>query len=95
MVTIAVQSVILCLVASPFGLRPTWSGVIASIAVIAILAIGISAFSDAIVGTAIAVVLGALLACWGIRTFQRQRRLSRSRSQPAAGVGAHSGASIA
>lgn len=140
MVTIAVQSVILCLVAIPFGLRPTWWGVVASIVVIAILAIGISAFSyamglilkdedafapfiqsvslpllllsgvllpmslapvwlhdisrinpltyivegtramfrgdfgntDAIVGTAIAVVLGALLAWWGTRTFQRQ-----------------------
>src|SRR3954451_5383188 len=47
MVTIAVQSTLLCLVAIPFGLQPTWGGVLASIVVIAVLAIGISAFSYA------------------------------------------------
>jgi ABC-2 type transport system permease protein len=140
MVTIAVQSTLLCLVAIPFGLRPTYGGVVASIVIIAILAIGISAFSyamglilkdedafapfiqsvslpllllsgvflpmslapawlhdlsklnpltyvvegtralfagnwgdtDVVVGIAVAVVLGALLAWWGTRTFQRQ-----------------------
>jgi ABC-2 type transport system permease protein len=140
MVTIVVQSIILCLVAIPFGLRPTWGGVAASILVIAVLAIGISAFSyamglilkdedafapfiqsvslpllllsgvllpmslaptwlhdvskvnpltyvvdgtralfagdfsdvDVPVGIGVAVVLGALLAWWGTRTFQRQ-----------------------
>src|SRR5919202_127774 len=35
MVTIAVQSTLLCLVAIPFGLHPTWAGVLASIVVIA------------------------------------------------------------
>jgi ABC-2 type transport system permease protein len=140
MVTIAVQSTILCLVAIPFGLRPTWTGVAASIVVISVLAIGISAFSyamglilkdedafapfiqsvslpllllsgvflpmslapawlhglsranpltyvvegsralfrgdfgdsDVVIGVGIAVALGALLAWWGTRTFQRQ-----------------------
>jgi ABC-2 type transport system permease protein len=140
MVTIAVQSILLCLVAIPFGLRPTWGGVAASIVVISILAIGISAFSYAMglilkdedafapfiqgvslpllllsgvllpmslapawlrhtsqvnpltyvvdasralfrgefgdshvwVGAVVTVALGALLAWWGTRTFQRQ-----------------------
>jgi ABC-2 type transport system permease protein len=140
MVTIAVQSVLLCLVAIPFGLRPTWGGVAASIVVISVLAIGISAFSyamglilkdedafapfiqsvslpllllsgvllpmslapawlndvskvnpltyvvdgtralfagdfgaaDVWIGIAVAIALGALLAWWGTRTFQRQ-----------------------
>jgi ABC-2 type transport system permease protein len=140
MVTISVQSILLCLVAIPFGLKPTWAGVLASIAVIAVLAIGISAFSYAMglilkdedafapfiqsvslpllllsgvflpmslaprwleavsnvnpltyvvdgtralfrgdfgdvhvpIGIGVAVALGALLAWWGTRTFQRQ-----------------------
>ena len=140
MVTIAVQSVLLCLVAIPFGLRPTWGGVAASIVLISVLAIGISAFSyamglilkdedafapfiqsvslpllllsggflpmslaptwlhdvskvnpltyvvegtralfagdfgdtDVWIGIAVAIALGALLAWWGTRTFQRQ-----------------------
>jgi ABC-2 type transport system permease protein len=140
MVTIAVQSILLCLVAIPFGLRPTWGGVAASIVMISVLAIGISAFSYAMglilkdedafapfiqsvslpllllsgvflpmslapnwlhdlsrvnpltyvvegsralfaghfgdsnvyAGIGVAVVMGALLAWWGTRTFQRQ-----------------------
>jgi ABC-2 type transport system permease protein len=47
MVTIGVQAVVLVLVAIPFGLDPSWSGVFASIVLVCVLAIGISAASYA------------------------------------------------
>ena len=47
MVTIGVQAVVLILVAIPFGLDPSWDGVAASVALICVLAIGISAASYA------------------------------------------------
>src|SRR3954453_3282060 len=47
MVTIGVQAVVLILVAIPFGLDPSWGGVLASILLVCILAIGISAASYA------------------------------------------------
>lgn len=47
MVTIAVQAAVLVLVAIPFGLNPSWAGVAASIVLICVLAIGISAASYA------------------------------------------------
>ena len=47
MVTIGVQAVVLVLVAIPFGLDPSWDGVAASIVLICVLAIGISAASYA------------------------------------------------
>jgi ABC-2 type transport system permease protein len=46
-VTIFVQGVVLVLVAIPFGLQPSWGGVLASIVLICILAVGISAASYA------------------------------------------------
>jgi ABC-2 type transport system permease protein len=140
MVTLAVQAVILVLVAIPFGLDPSWGGVATSIVLICVMGIGISAWSyamglilkdedafapmiqsvtlpllllsgvllpmslaphwlettskvnplthvvdatralfrgdfgdgDVLLGTGIALVLGALLALWGARTFARQ-----------------------
>jgi ABC-2 type transport system permease protein len=47
MVTIGVQAVVLVAVAIPFGLDPSWSGVFASIVLVCVLAIGISAASYA------------------------------------------------
>jgi ABC-2 type transport system permease protein len=47
MVTIGVQATVLVLVAIPFGLRPSWGGVLTSIVVICLLAVGISAASYA------------------------------------------------
>jgi ABC-2 type transport system permease protein len=47
MVTIGVQAVVLVLVAIPFGLDPSWSGVLASVVLVCVLAIGISAASYA------------------------------------------------
>lgn len=47
MVTIGVQAVVLVAVAIPFGLHPSWDGVLASIVLICVLAIGISAASYA------------------------------------------------
>lgn len=47
MVTIGVQAVVLILVAIPFGLDPSWGGVLASIVLVCVLAIGISAASYA------------------------------------------------
>jgi ABC-2 type transport system permease protein len=47
MVTIGVQAVVLVLVAIPFGLDPSWDGVLASVVLICLLAIGISAASYA------------------------------------------------
>jgi ABC-2 type transport system permease protein len=140
MVTIAVQGAVLVLVALPFGLRASWTGAIASVILICVLAIGVSAASyamglilkdedgfapfiqgvslpllllsgvllpmslapawlrhasqvnplthvldatralfrgdfgngDVLWGLAVTIVLGALLAAWGTRTFQRQ-----------------------
>jgi ABC-2 type transport system permease protein len=46
-VTIGVQATVLVLVAIPFGLDPSWDGVVASIVLICLLAIGISAASYA------------------------------------------------
>jgi ABC-2 type transport system permease protein len=46
-VTIGVQGTVLVLVAIPFGLDPSWDGVAASIVLICLLAIGISAASYA------------------------------------------------
>ena len=46
-VTIGVQAVVLVVVAIPFGLDPSWDGVAASIVLICVLAIGISAASYA------------------------------------------------
>ncbi len=140
MVTLAVQAAILILVAIPFGLDPSWGGIAASVVLVCVLGIGISAWSyamglilkdedafapmiqsvtlpllllsgvllpmslapgwletaskvnplthvvdaaralfrgdfgdsDVLLGTGIAVALGALLAVWGARTFARQ-----------------------
>jgi ABC-2 type transport system permease protein len=47
MVTIGVQAVVLIAVAIPFGLKPSWGGVLASIVLVCVLAIGISAASYA------------------------------------------------
>ena len=47
MVTIGVQAAVLVLVAIPFGLDPSWDGIAASIVLICLLAIGISAASYA------------------------------------------------
>jgi ABC-2 type transport system permease protein len=47
MVTLFVQAVILILVAIPFGLDPTWDGILASIVLVCILSMGISAWSFA------------------------------------------------
>src|SRR3954453_6549434 len=47
MVTIAVQGVLLVVVAIPFGLHPSWGGVASSLVLICLLAIGISAASYA------------------------------------------------
>jgi ABC-2 type transport system permease protein len=47
MVTIGVQATVLVLVAIPFGLDPSWDGVAASIVLVCVLAIGISAASYA------------------------------------------------
>lgn len=47
MLTIGVQAVVLIAVAIPFGLRPRWDGIAASIVLICVLAIGISAASYA------------------------------------------------
>lgn len=46
-VTIGVQGVILVLVALPFGLRASWKGIAASVALICLLALGVSAASYA------------------------------------------------
>jgi ABC-2 type transport system permease protein len=46
-VTIGVQAVVLVVVAIPFGLDPSWDGVAASVVLICVLAIGISAASYA------------------------------------------------
>lgn len=46
-VTIGVQAVVLIGVAIPFGLDPSWSGVAASVVLVCVLAIGISAASYA------------------------------------------------
>lgn len=140
MVTLAVQAVILILVAIPFGLDPSWGGIAASVVLVCVLGIGISAWSyamglilkdedafapmiqsvtlpllllsgvllpmslapgwletaskvnplthvvdaaralfrgdfgdgDVLLGSGIALALGALLAFWGARTFARQ-----------------------
>jgi len=45
MVTLAVQSTVLVLVALPFGLRASWQGVLSSLALICLLALGISSAS--------------------------------------------------
>jgi ABC-2 type transport system permease protein len=45
--TIGVQALVLILVAIPFGLDPSWDGVLASIVLVCLLAIGISAASYA------------------------------------------------
>jgi ABC-2 type transport system permease protein len=47
MVTIGVQGAVLVLVALPFGLRATWAGMVSSVALICVLALGISAASYA------------------------------------------------
>ncbi|HVV30844.1 MAG TPA: ABC transporter permease [Mycobacteriales bacterium] len=140
MVTIGVQAAILIVVALPFGLRASWDGVVSSVILVCLLALGISAASyamglilkdedafapfiqgvslpllllsgvllpmslapawlrhtsqvnplshvvdatralfrgdfgdqDVWIGICITVALGALLAWWGSRTFQRQ-----------------------
>ena len=140
MVVIGVQATVLVLVALPFGLRALWSGVVSSVVLICLLALGISAASYAMglilkdedgfapfiqgvslpllllsgvllpmslapgwlrhtsqanpltyvvdatralfrgdfgnshvwIGAVVTVGLGALLAWWGTRTFQRQ-----------------------
>jgi ABC-2 type transport system permease protein len=46
-VTIGVQGAVLVVVAIPFGLRPSWDGVAASVLLICLLALGISAASYA------------------------------------------------
>src|SRR4051812_49932807 len=45
--TIAVQSALLVLVAIPFGLHPSWGGIIVSLMLVVVLAVGISAASYA------------------------------------------------
>jgi len=140
MVTIGVQSAVLVVVALPFGLRASWDGIVSSVVMVCILAIGVSAASYAMglilkdedafapfiqgvslpllllsgvllpmslapgwlrhtsqvnplthvvdatralfrgdfgdnnvwIGGVITIALGALLAWWGTRTFQRQ-----------------------
>ncbi|MGI8678935.1 MAG: ABC transporter permease [Jatrophihabitans sp.] len=140
MVTIGVQAVVLVVVALPFGLSASFSGIVASVVIVCLLALGISAASYAMglilkdedafapfiqgvslpllllsgvllpmtlapawlrhtsqvnpltyvvdatralfrgdfgdrhvwIGALVTVVLGALLAWWGSRTFQRQ-----------------------
>ena len=140
MVTLGVQGVVLVVVALPFGLRASWSGIASSVILICLLALGISAASYAMglilkdedsfapmiqgvslpllllsgvllpmslapawlrhtsqvnpltyvvdasramfrgdfgdrhvwIGVLVTIVLGALLAWWGTRTFQRQ-----------------------
>ena len=47
MVTIGVQGTVLVLVALPFGLRASWDGVVASLILVCLLAIGVSAASYA------------------------------------------------
>src|SRR3954467_14842770 len=47
MVVIGVQGIILILVALPFGLRASWSGIVSSVVIICLLAMGISAASYA------------------------------------------------
>jgi ABC-2 type transport system permease protein len=47
MVTIGVQAFVLILVALPFGLRASWSGIVSSVVMICLLALGISAASYA------------------------------------------------
>jgi len=47
MVTIGVQAAVLVLVALPFGLRASWSGIVSSVVIICLLAMGISAASYA------------------------------------------------
>jgi ABC-2 type transport system permease protein len=47
MVTIGVQSAVLVLVALPFGLRASWSGILSTVVLICLLAVGISAASYA------------------------------------------------
>jgi ABC-2 type transport system permease protein len=44
-VTIFVQAVLLTLVAIPFGLRPNWGGVVVSVLLVSVLALGLSAAS--------------------------------------------------
>src|SRR4051794_31248851 len=46
-VTIGVQAVILILVAIPFGLNPSWGGIFATVVLVCVLSIGISAASYA------------------------------------------------
>jgi ABC-2 type transport system permease protein len=46
-VTIGVQAAVLVLVAIPFGLRASWDGIVASIVLVCLLALGISAASYA------------------------------------------------
>jgi ABC-2 type transport system permease protein len=46
-VTIGVQATVLVLVAIPFGLEPSWGGVLTSIVLVCVLAVGISAASYA------------------------------------------------
>ncbi|HEY0561272.1 MAG: Transport permease protein [Mycobacterium sp.] len=46
-VTIGVQATVLVLVAIPFGLRASWDGIVASIVLVCLLALGISAASYA------------------------------------------------
>lgn len=48
MLVIAVQAVVLIVVAIPFGLDASWDGVIASVVLVALLALGISAASYAV-----------------------------------------------
>ncbi len=140
MVTIGVQGAVLIVVALPFGLRASWNGIVSSVVLICLLALGVSAASYAMglilkdedafapfiqgvslpllllsgvllpmslapawlrhtsqvnplthvvdatralfrgdfgdhsvwIGAVITVVMGALLAWWGTRTFQRQ-----------------------
>src|SRR3954462_2878678 len=47
MVTIGVQAIILIVVAIPFGLDPTWDGIFASVVLVCLLSLGISAASYA------------------------------------------------
>src|SRR3954447_15057146 len=47
MVTVGVQAIVLIAVAIPFGLDPSWGGVAASVVLVCLLAIGISAASYA------------------------------------------------
>ncbi len=47
MVTIGVQAIVLVVVALPFGLRASWSGIASSVVLVCLLALGISAASYA------------------------------------------------